>query len=438
MGVIFYSVLPIFEEDMKESTPEDREKFFNSLNPELLNIFDDSPEDIPSEFKFPFQHEAMTDEEGEHLVKISNEIGRGGMKVIYKCTSPDDGKVLALATLKNKGRPSDVERFLKEAKITQKLQHYNIIRVYDHGINDDYGPYMAMNYVEGCSLAGVISGITMNDPDFIEKYPLTKRLKIFKDVASAIDFAHTQGIVHLDLKPENILIDTTEDRVYICDWGLSKMLPEFETTETANLFLSSHSQSGVFVKGSPGYMAPEQVSQKEKNIQTDIYQLGAILYAIVFFKAPIDGEDVDEIMENTVSGKVELPDEDNSIIIKVIKKALSTNPEDRFKSVEEMLKVLNSIIIFRASKLKTTIRKSRVTLKINANVKKRRRKSKRTTLSPGLIFVFICLSVFILWTLTAKKDTIGNNMSTEDKIKNSPQILEPTGTGKAPIDNNIK
>ena len=417
---------------MKDSTPEDRENFFNSLNSDLLNVFDEGAEDIPSEFKFPFQHEALTDEEGDHLVKIVKEIGRGGMKVIYKCQAPDDGKELALATLKNKGRPGDVERFLKEATITQKLQHYNIIRVYDHGISDDYGPYMAMNFVEGTSLAGIISAITMNDPEVQEKYTLTKRLKIFKDVASAIDYAHSQGIVHLDLKPENILIDTKEDRVYICDWGLAKMLPEFETTETANLFLSSHSQSGIFVKGSPGYMAPEQVSQKEKNIQTDIYQLGAILYAIVFFKAPIDGEDVDEIMEKTVSGKVELPDEDNSIIVKVIKKALSTKPEDRFKSVEEMLKVLNSIIIFRASKLKTTIRKNKVTLKINANVKKRHRKSRKSSMSPALIFTLICLFGFILWTLNVKKGTIDKDLSTEDKIKNNQQILNQPGTGNTP------
>jgi len=418
---------------MKDSTPEDRENFFNSLNTGLLNVFEEGTEDIPSEFKFPFQHEALTDEEGEHLVKILKEIGRGGMKVIYKCQAPDDGKVLALATLKNKGRPSDVERFLKEAKITQKLQHYNIIRVYDHGISDDYGPYMAMNFVDGISLAGVISAITMNSPEIVEKFTLTKRLKIFKDVASAISFAHTQGIVHLDLKPENILIDQKEDdRVYICDWGLAKMLPEFETVETANLFRSSHSQSGIFVKGSPGYMAPEQVSQKEKNIQTDIYQLGAILYAIVFFKAPIDGEDVDEIMEKTVSGKVELPDEDNSIIVKVIKKALSTNPEDRFISVDEMLKVLNNIIIFRPSKLKTTIRKNKVTLKINPNVKKRRKRVRKPLISPALIFVFICLLGFIVWTLNTQKDTIDNSPSPEDKIKSNPQILNPAGAGNTP------
>lgn len=408
---------------MKDSTPEDRENFFNSLNAGLLNVFEEGTEDIPGEFKFPLQHEAMSDREGEHLVKIVKEIGRGGMKVIYKCLSPEDGKELALATLKNKGRPGDVERFLKEATITKKLQHYNIIRVYDHGISDDYGPYMAMNFVDGTSLAGVISAITMNDPKYIEKYTLTKRLKIFKDIASAMSFAHEQGIVHLDLKPENILIDSEEDRVYICDWGLAKMLPEFETVETANLFLSSHSQSGIFVKGSPGYMAPEQVSQKERNIQTDIYQLGAILYAIVFFKAPIDGEDVDEIMEKTLSGKVELPEEDNSIIVKVIKKALSTNPADRFKSVDEMLKVLNSIIIFRASKLKTTIRKNKVTLKINANVKKRRRKVRKPLMSPALIFALICLLGFIVWTLNVKKSTIEDDHSVEDKIKNNPRIL---------------
>ena len=386
---------------MKESTSKERESFFDGLNQDLLQIFDEDVE-IDPEFKFPLSHEAMSDEEGEHTAQILSEIGRGGMKVIFKCRVPNDGKILALATMKNKGKQSSVERFLKEAKITQTLNHFNIIRIYDYGINDRYGPYMAMNYVDGESLSNVITRLSKNDKDTLDKYNLSRRLKIFKDVSSAISYAHSKGIVHLDLKPENILIDKS-GRVYICDWGLAKMLPEYETVETANLFASS-SNSGIYFKGSPGYMAPEQISQKEKNIRTDIYQLGAILYSMIFFRAPVEGDNVDEVLEKTVMGNIELPDEDNSTLLKVMKVALKTDPAQRFSSVDELLKILNNIIIFSASKLKTTIRKDKVKLKINPNVKRRRPKRKKNSMSPALIMTLCGISLFILWTLVANRN----------------------------------
>jgi serine/threonine protein kinase len=336
---------------MNDSTPEERESFFDSLNNGLLEVFD-ADISLSSEVKFPLSHEALSDQEGQYPVKLIGEIGRGGMKVIYKCQVRDDGNMLALATMLKK-RPSAVEGFLREAQITQKLSHYNIIRVYDHGISERFGPYMAMNYVEGESLSDVLKGLSLGDAMVLDRYPLVRRLRIFKDVALAISFAHSQGVVHLDIKPENILIDN-DGRVYVCDWGLAKMLPDFETDETSSLFLSS-SQSSMFLKGSPGFMAPEQISERGKSIQTDIYQLGALLYSVIFLRAPVAGNTLDEVLENTVLGQVDLPQEDNDIVVKVIKVALSTDPGGRFGSVEEMLDILSKVLSLNEAKLKTTI-----------------------------------------------------------------------------------
>ena len=111
--------------DLRAASPE---QFFNALNPELMQIFEEDVTAASDEFRFPLQHEALICEEGRHRVRISGEIGRGGMKIIYKCQPTDEDRVIALATMKKKAEPQAVERFLREAKILSSLTHYNIIR----------------------------------------------------------------------------------------------------------------------------------------------------------------------------------------------------------------------------------------------------------------------------------------------------------------------
>ena len=277
---------------LKDSTPDEREALFDSLNEDLLQVFDEDTINLDAEFQFPLSYEAENEEEGEDRIRFLEEIGRGGMKVIHKCEVEKNGQILAIATLKDQLDPKAIERFLKEAKITKMLDHENIVKVYDSGLSVARGPYIAMKYSEGMSLSEILQEISLGSEELIAAYPLNKRLEIFEKVAAAIDYAHHEGVVHLDIKPENILV-SKRGKVLVCDWGLARILPEFETA--ANYALSSI--SGVYAKGSPGYMAPEQIVQNEKTIETDIYQLGGLLYSILFYRSPVEGEDVDEILE---------------------------------------------------------------------------------------------------------------------------------------------
>ncbi|MCM8537925.1 MAG: serine/threonine protein kinase [Lentisphaeraceae bacterium] len=325
---------------LKNSTPEEREALFDSLNEDLLQVFDEDIVNLDDEIKFPLSHAAENEAPGEHSIKFHEEIGRGGMKVIHRCEVKISGEILAIATLKNKGDQKSVERFLKEAKITEMLKHENIVELYDYGVHDSHGPYMAMHFSKGISLASILQEISLGTEEFIERFPLKKRLEIFKKVAAAISYAHSEGVVHLDIKPENVLVDDVEKKVFICDWGLARILPEFETIE--NYALTS--QSGVFLKGSPGYMAPEQISQKEKTASTDIYQLGGLLYAILFYRSPVEGQDVEEILEKTVTGQLDLPeDEEENDLVVLIQKALEVDPSERFLTVDEMMQSFNKI-----------------------------------------------------------------------------------------------
>ncbi|MCH2206655.1 MAG: serine/threonine protein kinase [Lentisphaerales bacterium] len=318
---------------LKDSTPDEREALFDSLNEDLLQVFDEDTINLDAEFQFPLSYEAENEEEGEDRIRFLEEIGRGGMKVIHKCEVEKNGQILAIATLKDQLDPKAIERFLKEAKITKMLDHENIVKVYDSGLSVARGPYIAMKYSEGMSLSEILQEISLGSEELIAAYPLNKRLEIFEKVAAAIDYAHHEGVVHLDIKPENILV-SKRGKVLVCDWGLARILPEFETA--ANYALSSI--SGVYAKGSPGYMAPEQIVQNEKTIETDIYQLGGLLYSILFYRSPVEGEDVDEILEKTVAGELDLPPESNeNDLIKLIRRALAVNPSERFYSVANMM-----------------------------------------------------------------------------------------------------
>ncbi|NQZ56391.1 MAG: serine/threonine protein kinase [Lentisphaeraceae bacterium] len=336
---------------MSDSTPEEREEFFNSINPHLLQVFDENIDDFNEELRFPLQHEALAFEEGQHRVHVSSEIGRGGMKIIYKCISDEDKKIIALATLKDRKKTLAVERFLKEAKIISSLAHYNIIRLYDYGISDKYGPYMAMNYVDGPNLAKVIKRLSQEDSRY-DKYKIKNvRINIFKQVMHAVSYAHEHGIVHLDLKPENVLLHS-DDRVYLCDWGLAKVLPQHQSSDELLCSLASLSETGI-IKGSPGYMAPEQISGDENSILSDIYQLGAMLFALIYLRPPVDGDTHTEVFKKTLNGELDLPQQDCEIL-KVIHKALSKRPGDRFNSVSEMLQASDSHQVSEATRQSST------------------------------------------------------------------------------------
>ncbi|GIW78703.1 MAG: hypothetical protein KatS3mg105_0510 [Gemmatales bacterium] len=214
--------------------------------------------------------------------EIQEELGRGGMGVVYKATQTGLKRTVALKMILNgpEASASEQRRFRQEAEAVARLQHPNIVQVYE--IGDFAGrPYFSLEYVNGGSLARKLEATPM---------PHRQAAALVATLARAIHAAHQQGIVHRDLKPANILLQIhgQECLPKISDFGLAKRL-DTDTGQT---------RSGS-IMGTPSYMAPEQAAGKSKQITplVDVYALGAILYEALTGRPPFRGATVLETLE---------------------------------------------------------------------------------------------------------------------------------------------
>lgn len=299
---------------------------------------------------------------------FEKEVNKGGMKAIIGVRDEATQRKVAMAVLNDKTIDSQEsrERFLQEARITAHLEHPNIVPIHDIGINTDGSPFFTMKLLGGETLSCILRKLRKNELDYRKKYPLQKLLLILLKVLDAISFAHAQGIIHLDLKPDNIQIGE-HGEVLVLDWGLARKIQKGQVknieldqeVQTQTFHIFSHSQLTLDgeIKGTIGYMAPEQARgyNQLKDERTDIYALGAILYSILCWYRPIKGRpDVtDQFMralESTIEGRVLNMHEQNphaSIPIAleaVVKRAMCVNPAERYPCVEafrnEILKYL--------------------------------------------------------------------------------------------------
>ncbi len=200
--------------------------------------------------------------------ELVEEIGRGGMGIVYRARQLSLDRIVAVKMILRGtlASPDDLARFRAEAEAAARLDHPNIVPVYEVGEIEGQ-PYFSMKYVSGTTLARRLA-----------EGPLLPReaAALLLPVARAVHFAHRQGLLHRDLKPSNILIDE-DGRPHITDFGLAK-----RTTDTTGL-----THTGAIV-GTPSYMAPEQVGGNRGEIgpTSDVYSLGAILYQMLTGRPP--------------------------------------------------------------------------------------------------------------------------------------------------------
>jgi serine/threonine protein kinase/Tfp pilus assembly protein PilF len=205
--------------------------------------------------------------------RILEEIGRGGMGVIYRARHTPSRRVVALKRVLNYHSDSQetLSRFQREARAAASLDHPNILPIFDVGATEDGLPFFTMKFAARGSL--------LNARESFRDSP-RQAARLIATVARAVDYAHGQGILHRDLKPGNILLDARGEPM-VSDFGLAKWLDnETELTGTLTVF------------GTPGYIAPEQVANATATLapSTDVYSLGAILFELLSGRPPFLGE----------------------------------------------------------------------------------------------------------------------------------------------------
>ncbi|MEX2316337.1 MAG: serine/threonine-protein kinase [Pirellulales bacterium] len=214
--------------------------------------------------------------------ELLEELGRGGMGVVYRARQKSLGRVVALKMVLRGETASkaDLARFRGEAESAARLRHPHIVPVFEVGEHDG-APFFCMQYVDGTTLAERLAGGPL---------PGKEAARILAPVAKAIAEAHRQGVLHRDLKPSNILIDV-DGWPFVSDFGLAKRIAADARDDDSLATLTAPATQAGAILGTPGYMSPEQAAGNRGSLgpATDVYSLGAILYAMLTGRPPFQG-----------------------------------------------------------------------------------------------------------------------------------------------------
>jgi serine/threonine protein kinase len=248
----------------------------------------------------------------------------------------DTGREVAMAMMPDfQSRPqADLDRFMCEARITARLEHPNIIPVYDMGLDRQGAPFFTMKYLRGESLDLLLQRVLENDQQAAAKYSLDRVLQIFIRVCNAVRFAHSRNILHLDIKPNNVSLGDFGE-VSVLDWGLA--------TEIVSGPDGKRRLQRPVSKGTPGFMSPEQiVGGTDVDERADIYSLGALLYAMLTLRNPLAGNPADAVLNAAMQDNIPPPSEAApgrdipAALEAVVLKAMAFRREDRYASVEAL------------------------------------------------------------------------------------------------------
>lgn len=223
--------------------------------------------------------------------EVLGVLGRGSMGVVYKARDPEIGREVAIKTLRKipSTRLSDADaalnRFRTEARSAGNLRHPNIITVFEAGRDNDT-PYLVMDYVKGESLDVLIAKHGPLEPGLVMYY--------LAQVAAALDYAHSKGVIHRDIKPSNILVDESS-HVFVLDFGVATINKSFIDVDK--------SPNEVNVIGTPGYMSPEQILNHPLDHRTDLFSLAVVAFECLTGKRPFPGETFTSVIGNILNSK---------------------------------------------------------------------------------------------------------------------------------------
>ncbi|HEY9712334.1 MAG TPA: serine/threonine-protein kinase, partial [Chroococcales cyanobacterium] len=269
---------------------------------------------------------------------IDSSFAEGGMAVLYLAHHISMEREVVVKVMHGDllYRPEAIERFKRECKFVARLNHPNIISVYDFGFIADKQPYLVMEYLKGQSLADHLE-------DF-GSFEVPVALKIISQVCYGLEEAHETGIIHRDLKPENIILQEKSERpdwVKIVDFGIAHLLDNTELKRLTRV---------GFITGTPEYMAPEQFSDKQLDTRCDIYALGAVLFELLTGHPPFESEDCGALMAKHLLEppkpisqlRADIPA--GTKIEQIILKCLEKDPAKRFQKVSDLRRAVEGAL----------------------------------------------------------------------------------------------
>jgi serine/threonine protein kinase/tetratricopeptide (TPR) repeat protein len=264
--------------------------------------------------------------------RIEKRIGRGGMAEVYQGVHTNLDRKVAIKVLHGYlAEGGDfIARFKREAKAVANLRHPNIVQVHDFDVQDEI-IFMVMEYIEGTNLQQRLVNLDKKG----ERLSITQIGSIINDIAGALDYAHSKGMLHRDVKPSNILLDSN-DKAYLTDFGIAKILSDQNFTATGTLI------------GTPAYMSPEQGMGEELSKESDIYSLGVVAFEMITGQVPYDAQTPIAIVQKQISDPIphinelvkNVPDQAQDVIDIALAKA----PGSRYSSAEALVIALRTAL----------------------------------------------------------------------------------------------
>lgn len=264
--------------------------------------------------------------------QITEHLAWGGMAEVYKAYQRGLDRYVAIKLMHSFLAEEEgfLDRFQREARAVAQLRHPNIVQVHDFDVTDEGHHYMVMEFIDGYTLEAKLQEMAASD----EIMPLGEAIRIARDVASALTYAHAREMVHRDIKPSNVMINR-ENQVILTDFGIAKIL--------------SHSQftaSGAMM-GTPSYISPEQGLGEPGDARSDIYSLGVMFFQMVTGQLPYDAEAPVAVVLKHINAPVPIPGRLNPSlppeVDRIVFKAMAKKPETRYRTAREFIEHLDRV-----------------------------------------------------------------------------------------------